>query len=171
MLRLIGILTGAAIAIAVLIVVLGLPVFAPPAEEPVPAAVELPTMAAMPEPEVPQESVIEPVPEPAPLPGPEPESEPAAVEIETDAQTLVDDIFAAREPVEENWYSFWSPFRSEIAANGFVAKLQEKTGIDYRVVKVKTGVYEVAFAYTDDTDIAAKLDRITMATGLDVSGS
>ena len=49
--------------------------------------------------------------------------------------------------------------------------LQEKTGIDYRVVKVKTGVYEVAFAYTDDADIVSKLDRITTATGLDVSGS
>jgi hypothetical protein len=39
------------------------------------------------------------------------------------------------------------------------------------VVKVETGVYEVAFAYTDDADIATKLDRITMATGLDMSGS
>ena len=47
---------------------------------------------------------------------------------------------------DENWYAFWSPFRSELAANGFVSKLQESTGIDYRVVKVKTGVYEVAFA-------------------------
>jgi hypothetical protein len=74
------------------------------------------------------------------------------------------------EPIEENWYAFWSPFRSEIAANGFVSRLQETTGLDYRVVKVKTGVYEVAFAYTDDADIEDKLARISTATGLDMSG-
>ena len=74
------------------------------------------------------------------------------------------------EPIEENWYAFWSPFRSEIAANGFVSRLQETTGLDYRVVKVKTGVYEVAFAYSDDSDIEDKLARISNATGLDMSG-
>ena len=71
---------------------------------------------------------------------------------------------------EENWYAFWSPFRSQLAADGFVARLQESTGLDYRVVKVKTGVYEVAFAYTDYADIHAKLDRIATAAGLDMSG-
>ena len=70
----------------------------------------------------------------------------------------------------ENWYAFWSPFRSELAANGFVSKLQETTGLDYRVVKIKTGVYEVAFAYTDDADVQDKLARISAATGLDMSG-
>ena len=89
---------------------------------------------------------------------------------------MIEQIFTpdtATEPVpvlEENWYSFWSPFRSEIAANGFVSGLQETTGIDYRVVKVKTGVYEVAFAYLDDQDVQDKLARISAATGLDMSG-
>ena len=66
------------------------------------------------------------------------------------------------------WYAFWSPFRSEIAANGFVAQLQRVTGLDYRVVSIKPGVYEVAFAYSDDTDIESSLTQISAATGLDL---
>ena len=50
-------------------------------------------------------------------------------------------------PDSVQWYAFWSPFRSEIAANGFVEQLQRVTGLDYRVVKIKPGVYEVAFGY------------------------
>jgi hypothetical protein len=174
MFRLIGILAGSAIAIALLIVVLGLPALTPPEQEAIAEPVELPAVF---EAEVVQEVALEPVIEPISEPGPEPtpEPEPAAIsmtqETDPDLEALVDEVFSEREPVEENWYAFWSPFRSEIAANGFVARLQEKTGIDYRVVKVKTGVYEVAFAYTDDADIVSKLDRITTATGLDVSGS
>jgi hypothetical protein len=76
-------------------------------------------------------------------------------------------------PIEEprNWYAFWSPFRSRIAASGFVAQLQRVTGLDYRVVRVKPGVYEVAFAYSDDVEIQANLVQISEATGLDVPGS
>jgi hypothetical protein len=69
------------------------------------------------------------------------------------------------------WFSFWSPFRSALAANGFVSQLEKVTGIDYRVVKVKNGVYEVAFAYNDDTERHAKLSQISAATGLDLQGS
>ena len=89
----------------------------------------------------------------------------------TDEQ-LVEQIFnPAPEPVlDEHWYAFWSPFRSEIAANGFVARLQQTTGMDYRVVKLKPGVYEVAFAYSDQADIEQKLARISAATGLDMTG-
>ena len=72
---------------------------------------------------------------------------------------------------EMQWYSFWNPFRSEIAANGFVAQLERVTGIDYRVVKIKPGVYEVAFAYDDDAERHAKLSQISAATGLDLPGS
>ena len=91
-----------------------------------------------------------------------------------DTEALIEQIFnPGPDDVvgEENWYAFWSPFRSEIAARGFVAKLQETTGIDYRVVKVRTGVYEVAFSYVDDADIEDKLARISSATGLDMSDS
>ena len=73
--------------------------------------------------------------------------------------------------VDANWYSFWNPFRSEIAANGFVSQLEKVTGIDYRVVKVKTGVYEVAFAYQDDAERRTKLSQIAMATGLELPDS
>jgi hypothetical protein len=68
----------------------------------------------------------------------------------------------------EHWYAFWSPFRSELAANGFVSQLQRSTGIDYRVVQLKPGVYEVAFAYEADADIASRLAAISAATGLDL---
>lgn len=180
MLRLIGILTGSAIAVAFLIVALGPPRLAPPAEaiEAVVEETETPTVAETapvePEPleELPAPPIAEPVDESPEIPL-------------TDEQTeaLIEEIFspqplpvAAEVPgadttvAEENWYAFWSPFRSEIAANGFIAKLQETTGIDYRVVKVKTGVYEVAFAYVDDADIQDKLARISSATGLDMTG-
>lgn len=69
---------------------------------------------------------------------------------------------------DAQWYSFWNPFRSEIAANGFVSQLEKVTGLDYRVVRVKTGVYEVAFAYNDDAERRSKLSQISDATGLDL---
>ena len=72
---------------------------------------------------------------------------------------------------ELQWYSFWNPFRSQIAASGFVSRLEKVTGLDYRVVKVKTGVYEVAFAYGDDDERRTKLSQISAATGLDLPDS
>jgi hypothetical protein len=72
---------------------------------------------------------------------------------------------------EMQWYSFWNPFRSEIAARGFVTQLEKVTGLDYRVVKVKTGVYEVAFAYNNDDERRTKLSQISAATGLDLPDS
>ncbi len=186
MLRIIGILTGAALAVALIIIAVGVPEFSrpdparespafePPQEDPVGEV----TAEAVPEPSPPVEP--EPVPEPEPA-----EAAPVAAEPDADLgfggwQPAPEPVDAASEretlaadpsvPVEEHWYAFWSPFRSEIAANGFVSRLQETTGMDYRVVKVKTGVYEVAFAYTDDADIEDKLARISNATGLDMSG-
>jgi hypothetical protein len=97
------------------------------------------------------------------------------IEPEVPAEKLAEPVMAsAPEPAPtsqtENWYAFWSPFRSEIAADGFIAELQRTTGLDYRVVKLEPGIYEVAFAYTDPTDRQDKLDRISAATGLDMSG-
>ena len=94
------------------------------------------------------------------------EPEPAVV---ADEAVAVETIEAG--PAEPSWYSFWNPFRSEIAANGFVAQLERVTGIDYRVVKVSTGVYEVAFAYRDDDERRMKLAQIAAATGLDLPDS
>lgn len=72
---------------------------------------------------------------------------------------------------ELQWYSFWNPFRSEIAARGFVSRLEKVTGLDYRVVKIKIGVYEVAFAYVDDMERRTKLMQIAAATGLELPDS
>ena len=72
---------------------------------------------------------------------------------------------------EMQWYSFWNPFRSEIAAQGFVSRLEKVTGLDYRIVKVKIGVYEVAFAYDNDIERHTKLLQISSATGLDLPDS
>ena len=88
--------------------------------------------------------------------------------------TPADTAFAEDLPVfidELQWYSFWNPFRSELAANGFVSQLEKVTGLDYRVVKVKTGVYEVAFAYASDMERRSKISQISLATGLDLPDS
>ena len=104
-----------------------------------------------------------------------PEQEPVVAEKESGPQesefvfTASDD--QARSMADAQWYSFWNPFRSEIAANGFVAQLEKVTGLDYRVVRVKTGVYEVAFAYNDDTERREKLSQISAATGLNLPDS
>jgi len=174
--RVAGILTGSAIALGLLIVALGIPEFA--TEPAVPA------------------TPVEPVAElpPAPPPGmtEEPQAEPATDAPQPDAELISNELLEpAEEPSEAppldtteamspyaelspaseaGWFAFWSPFRSEIAAAGFVAELQRTTGLDYRVVKLKPGVYEVAFAYSDDNDIQNKLTRISTATGLELGG-
>ena len=171
MIRLIGILTGSAIAVAFLIVALGVPEFAAP-------EATIPVITNTKDPTV-NEPLLEPIAETQAT---------AVTEIETDveSETGVEEILelpipedrletvAAPEAVqntsEPKWYAFWSPFRSKIAADGFVSQLQRTTGLDYRVVKLKPGVYEVAFAYSDDLDVQDKLAQISTATGLDLSG-
>jgi hypothetical protein len=169
MVRVVGILCGSALAISSLIIALGIPEFLPgPAGAPeittvlddvetiaeVEAAVVVETSiedstlqseATLPQTfatQTPSEQMAQPAPE---IP---PEQVP--------------------DPSPEHWYAFWSPFRSELAANGFVSQLQRNTGMDYRVVQLKPGVYEVAFAYEADADIATHLSAISAATGLDM---
>ena len=176
MMRLLGVLVGSALAVAALVVFVGIPEFttessvvedtvitlpmrpgslspepAPGQEPPVMAAVDAPA-----EPSAPAVALAD-EPEPDLKPEPEPEPEPA--------RDPADSPPAEAVPTPQ-WYAFWSPFRSEIAANGFVDQLQRVTGLDYRVVKVKPGVYEVAFAYEDDGEITANLSQISAATGL-----
>ena len=76
-------------------------------------------------------------------------------------------------PVEKDlkWHAFWNPFRSRIAAEGFVGQLEKVTGLDYRVIKIETGVYEVAFGYEDDAEREDKMSLIASATGLDLPKS
>lgn len=75
---------------------------------------------------------------------------------------------AVRDGGDPLWHSFWNPFRSEIAANGFAARLSSVTGIDYRVVRLKPGSYQVAFAYADDDERRTKISQIETATGLNL---
>ncbi len=176
MIRLIGILTGSAIAVGLLIVTLGIPQFA--TEPAVPAMLVEPSTEVLPVPssgmaEVAQAEPATDVPQQASettssdLPEPEEEPSPAPPDATTEAVTPKAEPSPAG---EAGWFAFWSPFRSEIAAAGFVAELQRTTGLDYRVVKLKPGIYEVAFAYSDKNDIQGKLMRISTATGLELGG-
>ena len=176
MIRLLGILLGAVIAVAVLIVVIGIPQITPddttdnitvqlPLEpEPVaapeaaadasdeePVAADLPDLVEL---DAIEEVIVQPIQEPVATEEP---VEPPATSASVPAPF-----------VELRWYAFWSPFRSQIAANGFVSQLQRVTGLDYRVVSVKPGVYEVAFAYSSDDEIQDNLSQISAATGLEM---
>ena len=181
MIRLAGILTGSAIAVAFLIVALGMPEFDAGRASTVPPSPASGKEQPLPEPE--PVAAIEAAPQTnretggAALTPPPASDEPTVV-----AEEAIEEIVAPVErreateqlveqtTLEPQWYAFWSPFRSELAADGFVAQLQRTTGLDYRVVKLKPGVYEVAFAYSDDADIESKLTQISSATGLDLSG-
>ena len=95
-----------------------------------------------------------------------------------DAETPLDDLSltdaapattqAQMTQSNAQWHAFWQPFRSQVAANGFAARLQAITDLNYRVVRRMPGAYEVAFAYADDGELTAKLAQIETATGLDL---
>lgn len=209
--RVLGFLTGAALVIGAMVVVLGSPelrdesqlvpvevtaeqldwpAIAEPLVVPAEPVVEtpLPDAAAEPvtdvtapaqavadvlQPEVLKEPEwgLEELPEVEPLP---PASvEPASpVTVMAEAVPPLDPAAEAAEPAapahDSQWQSIWNPFRSQIAANGFAARLAAVTDIDYRVVRLKPGAYQVAFAYADDSERTAKLAQIAGATGLDL---
>ena len=168
MVRIVGILCGSAISVSFLIFALGVPEFTPQPKtkaeavannvgqfEPDPVTeanriTESPTTV---------ETAVETVAEPAVEAYKEPVIEPT---------TEMAVKSPPPQPQTEHWYAFWSPFRSELAANGFVSQLQRTTGMDYRVVRLKPGVYEVAFAYQSENDIETKLVAISAATGLEM---
>lgn len=182
MTRMLGVICGAAIAIALLTWLVGVPQFT--SERPVDASRV--ALVELPDPVVPRTRAAGPAvgppagsPSVAGAPEASPESlavasEPKA-EAESDPVTAPDTGPASELPVvapdDAQWFAFWSPFRSEVAANGFVKQLQRVTGLDYRVVKLEPGVYEVAFAYADDAEIDGYLSTISAATGLDLPES
>jgi hypothetical protein len=159
MVRIVGILCGSALAISFLIIALGVPEFLPKPEDIPEAVAEAFEVEARPAPAPLHETVLETVVEGSPEPVPE------VVEEDPEVSNSEE---ALPQASEEYWYAFWSPFRSELAANGFVSQLQRTTGMDYRVVQLKPGVYEVAFAYEAETDIENKLAAISAATGLEM---
>ena len=174
MFRLLGFLIGSATAIIIILLVLGIPEFnlTDPAndQQRFDAAVEklrekqqevadvaksmIDEVAAVDA----GQSNIEPVTEKA---LPEPSAQPLP-----DVPDFADYYPAIQDELQ--WYSFWNPFRSEIAARGFVTQLEKVTGLDYRVVKVRSGIYEVAFAFDSDVERRTKLSQISAATGLDL---
>ena len=158
MIRFLGAITGSALAIAALLLLVGVPQFKAESGDISQDVVTLPLRVA------PVEELIA-----ATLP----------LVADVAAEVIQDDItdteivepladVAALLPNTQQWYAFWSPFRSEIAAAGFITQLQRVTGLDYRVVKVKPGNYEVAFSYAKDGDIPINLSQISAATGLDM---
>ena len=170
MIRLLGAITGSALALAALLVLIGVPQFKAEPKDIERAVVTLPMRA---EPVVEEAPVDKAEPEAVALVATEPEREPENVgAVETAiADDTIEMLAEALQPDSQQWYAFWSPFRSEIAASGFITQLQRVTGLDYRVVKVKPGVYEVAFAYAEDEDIPVNLSHISAATGLDMPGT
>lgn len=127
----------------------------PPATEPLEAVAGGPSMA------------LEPEPQPPTRPDPPPSAESAAVG-DADDEAPADEIAApsaGAEPVLQ-WYAFWQPFSSELAAEGFVGRLERVTGLDYRVLSPRPGEYQVAFGYADEAERQAKLAAIEAATGL-----
>jgi hypothetical protein len=171
MMRLMGVLVGSALAVIALVVFVGKPEFTTTTsvtEEPV---ITLPIR-----PEVVAESEQTLAPPPPALVE---KTDQASDEVPEDSDGIPGDeidnppVIEEPEPLEtmQQWYAFWSPFRSEIAATGFVDQLQRVTGLDYRVVKIKPGVYEVAFAYQSDDEITANLSQISAATGLNLPES
>ena len=196
MIRILGAITGSALALATLLVVIGIPQFKTvgSASEHAIVTLPLPTTPVERSDTEQDDVVADSAPGPStagPVDAPldtdvaatEPSRErtvaampPGAVSELADMQGDAPDFAASPAPgpaqpvldSPQSWYAFWSPFRSELAANGFVAQLQSVTGLDYRVVRVKPGVYEVAFAYESDDDIPAKLTQITAATGLEL---
>ncbi|MDX1498703.1 MAG: hypothetical protein R3176_02320 [Woeseiaceae bacterium] len=181
MMRLAGLLAGSVLGAAILASVAGIPRLAGP-DAAVDTADTLPSAApAAPAPGAadriappPAEPLAaEPVPaEPPPAEAVLPETAP--VETAQPVETTPASLVAAAKPASPpplRWHAFWSPFRSRVAANGFVAELSRVTGLDYRVVAIEPGVYEVAFGYEDEAEIDAKLATIRAATGLDMPGS
>ena len=152
MVRIVGILFGSAIAVSVLIIALGLPKF---------------TLQPKTTPEVVANSVGQPKPDPV-MEADRITELPTTVEPVIEPTTGMAVESAPQHPQTDHWYAFWSPVRSELAANGFVSQLQRTTGMDYRVVRLKPGVYEVAFLYAGEDDIETKLVAISAATGLEM---
>lgn len=146
MFRIAGFVAGSGLAIVAMLLLFGVPQLATrePIAEPTPTQ-------SVPEPYVATTSLPEPTVAATPLP------EPTAIDVPVPA-----------EQPETRWHSFWSPFGSQIAANGFISHLESVTGFDYRVVKIRTGVYEVAFAYTEETERLDKISTISTTAGLEL---
>ena len=161
MIQILGAITGSALAIAALLLLIGVPQFKAESGDVSHNVVTLPLRVA---PVEELAAAMPPIVEKLAVVAAE-----ATPDVVTDTE-IVDPLadVTALLPNTPQWYAFWSPFRSEIAAAGFINQLQRVTGLDYRVVRIKPGSYEVAFSYAKDGDIPLSLSQISAATGLDM---
>jgi hypothetical protein len=172
MFRLLGFFIGSAVSILTIVLIIGVPEFHlsnPDSderrfEEAVEKLKEKSQGARLVAAEI-AEKVVEIIPA---KPGPAAEvTEPTAAEPAIASLDDMPPIF----DTDPQWHAFWNPFRSRIAAQGFVSRLEQVTGLDYRIEKVNVGVYEVSFAYASDMERNLKLSQISAATGLELPGS
>jgi hypothetical protein len=70
--------------------------------------------------------------------------------------------------VDAGTYLFWSPFRSEWAAQGFAGRLTSATQVPVEVVNAGPGNYRVALSYQNETERLARIERIETITGLEL---
>lgn len=190
MFRLIGFIIGSAVSILVIVIVVGVPDFHWSSVETDQARFESaldkireqqPYVASKAEPDntaASEASAAPVIPESKPpveqLAIAKPDETPVEQVVDQNRQAIPVDQDAQEEyelplpETERHWHEFWAPFRSEIAARGFVARLEEITGLDYRISKLEAGVYQVGFAYQSDSDKTAHLTQISAATGLDL---
>jgi len=76
------------------------------------------------------------------------------------------DSSGERDSAGSGIYTFWSPFRSVWAAQGFARRLTAATQVPVEVVDGGPGNYRVAFSYHDEQQRRARMERITTITGL-----
>jgi hypothetical protein len=92
----------------------------------------------------------------APAPAPQPD-------VQT---TTAAGAFDGQDHDQPGTYLFWSPFRSEWAAQGFARRLTSATQVPVEVIAAAPGAYRVAFSYQDELQRQAWIDRIQTITGL-----
>lgn len=64
------------------------------------------------------------------------------------------------------WHAVWKPFRSRLAASGFADRLARLTNREYRVRRLAVGAYQVEVGYNPDLGVAETLMQIRVMTGL-----
>jgi hypothetical protein len=186
MIRLLGFLIGSATSIGLILLILGVPEFnltkdliSEQSIESVPAVIEdaktgLDVVAndVVEEMKLPEQTIADNEAEkPAEESIPVEYQGPDIIELPEEPEQHIAEFENGPAEPDIKWHAFWNPFRSRIAAEGFVGQLEKVTGLDYRVVKIKTGVYEVTFAYESDEERRNKMELIASATGLDLPDS
>lgn len=172
MIRTLGFVVGSLLSLAALVILVGMPRFA--ADEGVPVeAVRKPQPPAVDAPQGPAAETPSPrIPDSVPDASPGDPEEPTAVAeaIAVDAvAAAVAEVEPPRSPAEREWRTFWTPFRSRVAAEGFIGRLESLTGLDYRVAKEGIDRYHVQFAYRDEAELDSNLATISAATGLELA--